>query len=351
MPLGGTTLYAKWDAIEYTISINANGGTKQDGSAIESIAQDYGTDITNPGTPFKKGNTFDGWFIVGTDTKYEFPATMPAENVSIEARWTVNTYDVIFYNYDGTEYNKTSPEFGAAISAPEGEPVREHYTFVGWSLTNDTTDDETETPIDFTTAGITVDVENNKFYPIFKRVPVTLELIANSSARVTTDGAVAPITGYIYGIATKTNTTKLTEKYLAVKGDGELIITPTKYNLCGTGTKVEVYDKVDKIVVETYYIVIFGDLNGDSAIDAIDDSMLINEAFGTTMWSRETEADGTTANSDFTYYRVLAADLNGDGRVNDQDSAELKLVVMYAAKINQEVKLTTDNKTERTPQS
>ncbi len=343
MPLGGVTLYAKWDAIEYTININANGGTNKDGSAIESIAQDYGTEITAPADPVKEGYTFNGWFVAGTETKYTFPETMPDENVNIEAKWTINPYDVIFYNYDGTEYNKTSPDFGTAIAAPEGEPVREHYTFVGWSLTNDTTDDETETPIDFATANLTVTVGGNKFYPIFKRVPVTLELIANSSARVTTDGAEPPITGYIYGIAAKTNVAKLTEKYLAVKGDGELIVTPTKYNLCGTGTKVEVYDNVDQVVVETYYIVIFGDLNGDSYTDTIDRSMLINEVFGNTIWSQPKNLNDED-NDDYAYHLVLAADLNGDGNVRDNDLSLITDVTLYAATIKQEVELTTESK-------
>lgn len=343
MPLGGTTLYAKWDAIEYTININANGGTNKDGSAIDSITQDYGTAVTAPADPVKEGYTFNGWYVAGTETKYTFPETMPDENVNVEAKWTINPYDVIFYNYDGTEYNKTSPDFGTAIAAPAGEPVREHYTFVGWSLTNDTTDDETETPIDFATANLTVKVGGNKFYPIFKRVPVTLELIANSSARVTTDGAEPPITGYIYGIAAKTNVAKLTEKYLAVKGDGELIVTPTKYNLCGTGTKVEVYDKVDQVVVETYYVVIFGDLNGDSYTDTIDRSMLINEVFGNTIWSQTKGLDGND-NDDYAYHLVLAADLNGDGSVRDNDLSLLTDVTLYAATIKQEVELTTESK-------
>ena len=343
MPLGGVTLYAKWDAIEYTININANGGTNKDGSAIESIAQDYGTAVIAPADPVKEGHTFNGWYVVGTETKYTFPETMPDENVNIEAKWTINPYDVIFYNYDGTEYNKTSPDFGTAIAAPEGEPVREHYTFVGWSLTNDTTDDETETPIDFATANLTVTVGGNKFYPIFKRVPVTLELIANSSARVTTDGAEPPITGYIYGIAAKTNVAKLTEKYLAVKGDGELIVTPTKYNLCGTGTRVDVWDNVDEKIVETYYIVIFGDLNGDSYTDTIDRSMLINEVFGNTIWSQPKNLNDED-NDDYAYHLVLAADLNGDGNVRDNDLSLITDVTLYAATIKQEVELTTESK-------
>ena len=350
MPLNGAALIAKWTIVQYTITIDADGGTYEDGTVIENIKLDYNAPITNaPESPVKEGYTFDNWYIVaedGTSTEvYTFPANMPAKNVSIVAKWTIVAYEVIFYNYDGSvyyDYEGTKLDYQTPIdAAPAGEPVREHYIFVGWSQTENP-DPATETAIDFATAGIKVPVGGLKFYPIFKRVTVTLELVAESSAKVTTENATAPITGYIYGIATKTDETTLTSKYLDVVGDGKLIITPTKYYLCGTGTKVEVYDNVDQVVVETYYIVIFGDVNGDSGVDMIDVSMLLNEVAGNTKWSKETYLD--EANADYAYYRVLAADLNGDGTVNNTDYGCLKSVTLYAAEINQEVELTTDSK-------
>ena len=76
----------------------------------------------------------------------------------------------------------------------------------------------------------------------------------------------------------------------------------------------------------------------------IDVSLLLNEVSGNTKWSKETY-DGAP-NADYVYYRVLAADLNGgdDGRVDNTDYACLKSVTLLAAKINQEVENTTDNK-------
>ena len=69
------TLYAKWAANTYTITFDTAGG-----SEIAPITQDYGTAITAPADPTREGYTFIGW-----DT--EIPTTMPAENITLKARW------------------------------------------------------------------------------------------------------------------------------------------------------------------------------------------------------------------------------------------------------------------------
>ena len=69
------TLYAKWTANTYTITFDTAGG-----SEIAPITQDYGTAITAPADPTREGYTFIGW-------DREFPETMPAENITLKARW------------------------------------------------------------------------------------------------------------------------------------------------------------------------------------------------------------------------------------------------------------------------
>ena len=69
------TLYAKWAANTYTITFDTAGG-----SEIAPITQEYGTVITAPEAPTREGYTFIGW-----DT--EIPTTMPAENITLKARW------------------------------------------------------------------------------------------------------------------------------------------------------------------------------------------------------------------------------------------------------------------------
>lgn len=69
------TLYPVWNANKYTITFDSNGG-----SEIAPITQDYGTAITAPADPTREGYTFIGWDM-------EIPTTMPAENITLKARW------------------------------------------------------------------------------------------------------------------------------------------------------------------------------------------------------------------------------------------------------------------------
>ena len=70
------TLYAKWTINQYTITFKPENGDKD-----TTITQDYGTAVTAPANPTRTGYTFAGW-------DREIPATMPAENMTVTARWT-----------------------------------------------------------------------------------------------------------------------------------------------------------------------------------------------------------------------------------------------------------------------
>ena len=67
------TLYAGYSPA--TITFDTKGGT-----TVDPITQEYGTEITKPSNPTKKGYIFDGW-----DTT--IPSTMPANNMTISAKW------------------------------------------------------------------------------------------------------------------------------------------------------------------------------------------------------------------------------------------------------------------------
>ena len=80
MAIGGTETgnkeyWAKWEINQYTITVKP-----ENGKADITITQDYGTAITAPADPTREGYTFIGW-----DT--EIPTTMPAENITLKARW------------------------------------------------------------------------------------------------------------------------------------------------------------------------------------------------------------------------------------------------------------------------
>ena len=119
MPAENITVKAQWEINRYTITFDTAGG-----SEIAPITQDYGTNITAPANPTRKGYTFKGW-------DKEIPETMPAENMTVKAQWEINQYAITFDTNGGSEIAPITQDYGTAITAP-ADPTREGYTFIGW---------------------------------------------------------------------------------------------------------------------------------------------------------------------------------------------------------------------------
>ena len=113
------TLYPVWNTNKYTITFDTNGG-----SDIAPITQDYGTEITAPDNPTRKGYTFKGW-------DKEIPETMPAENMTVKAQWKINQYTITFDTNGGSEIAPITQDYGTEITAPDN-PTRKGYAFRGW---------------------------------------------------------------------------------------------------------------------------------------------------------------------------------------------------------------------------
>ena len=119
MPAENITVKAQWEINQYTIAFDTNGG-----SEIAPITQDYGTEITAPDNPTRKGYAFKGW-------DKEIPKTMPAENITVKAQWEINQYTITFDTNGGSEIDSITQDYGTAITAP-ADPTRKGYTFKGW---------------------------------------------------------------------------------------------------------------------------------------------------------------------------------------------------------------------------
>ena len=119
MPADNITVKAQWEINQYTIAFDTNGG-----SEIAPITQDYGTEITAPDNPTRKGYTFKGW-------DKEIPKTMPAENITVKAQWEINQYTITFDTNGGSEIAPITQDYGTEITAPD-KPTRKGYTFKGW---------------------------------------------------------------------------------------------------------------------------------------------------------------------------------------------------------------------------
>lgn len=121
MPTEDSTFTAVWTVKQYTLTFNTDGG-----SEIAPITQDYGTAVTAPADPTRTGYTFSGW-------DKAIPETMPAENTTITARWSVNRYTITFDTNGGSAVSAITKNYGAAVSAPTA-PTKTGYTFAGWQL-------------------------------------------------------------------------------------------------------------------------------------------------------------------------------------------------------------------------
>ena len=126
MPAENITVTAQWEINRYTITFDTAGG-----SDIAPITQDYGTNITAPANPTRKGYTFKGW-------DKEIPETMPAENITVKAQWEINQYTIAFVTNGGSEIAPITQDYGTKITAP-ADPTREGYTFIGWDKAIPTT--------------------------------------------------------------------------------------------------------------------------------------------------------------------------------------------------------------------
>ncbi len=120
MPAENVVIEGNFDVNEYIVTYLVDG--KDYG---EKEMYKYGTPVTLRKDPEKAGHTFSGWNQMDG-------FTMPAKNVVIEGSFNVNNYTVV-YKVDGEVVGDTeSYEFGAPVSL-RTEPRKEGYTFSGWN--------------------------------------------------------------------------------------------------------------------------------------------------------------------------------------------------------------------------
>ena len=94
-----------------------------DGTTYKTYTIEEGATISAEAEPTKEGYAFSGWS--------EIPSIMPDHDVTVTGTFTINKYKLA-YMVDGTDYKLYDVEYNSAIT-PETAPVKEGYTFSGWS--------------------------------------------------------------------------------------------------------------------------------------------------------------------------------------------------------------------------
>ena len=176
------TLYAIWAPNNHTLIWDFNGGSSSETEGIDYTAGgsvNYGTKIDYPSdaSMSKAGYTFTGWS--------SSPATMPDDNLTITAQWSVQSY-TITWNVNGSTYTtgdpSTSAESGTKWSAltlptaPADNTLSDcdRTKFVGWS-TSPLFGDGNDAPADLfkTTSDANADshtiTEATTFYAVFAK--------------------------------------------------------------------------------------------------------------------------------------------------------------------------------------
>ena len=124
------------------------------GSEVNRASYKYEADISSAGEAYtpttppagKKGFKFDGWYADADGSKpYDFTdKTMPAQNITVYAKWVAPVYTVTFYKHTGEEYGLECPvKYGETVPYEE-DTIDQYadtpagYEFLGWVLKDGT---------------------------------------------------------------------------------------------------------------------------------------------------------------------------------------------------------------------
>lgn len=125
---GNIVLYSNYKINQYTITFESNGGT-----SVEPITQNYATAVSEPSAPAKNGYIFDGWYSdEALENKYVFN-TIPAENITIYARWKLARYEIKYHLAGGVNDEENPSEYTIlSENITFKQPKRDGYEFRGW---------------------------------------------------------------------------------------------------------------------------------------------------------------------------------------------------------------------------
>ena len=189
------TMVAQWNATPYTITFDEAGG-----NAVNDINYTIESTATLPSTA-KAGYTFNGWkpeTSVGSwsnSQTYSAGTTLTGKygSVTMVAQWTVQTYDIHYYDQGGETFSgsfsgayPTTPTYGTATTLVS--PTKANYNFDGWFVNSACTG----SPI--TTIGATSYTSDINLYAKWTINAHTVTINVNNSAygRVSSTSVEAP---------------------------------------------------------------------------------------------------------------------------------------------------------------
>ena len=117
-------------AHNWVVTFNPDNG----GDAFKRNVEYEGKAIKPTPDPEKTGYTFDGWYLDGAEEPFSFDTTITSD-ITLKAKWTLNTYTVTFDPNGGNELAEADKTKVVKIGEAYGElptPTRKGYNFAGW---------------------------------------------------------------------------------------------------------------------------------------------------------------------------------------------------------------------------
>lgn len=119
------TLFAKWTPKSYKVTFKTDKDTPYH---EQNVA--YKNFATKPSAPGKTGYIFDGWYEdEDCHDAFNFGTAITGD-ITLYAKWTVNTYTVTVNNDNGTPPTKTHPAYNTKVEVDV--PEKAGYAFIGW---------------------------------------------------------------------------------------------------------------------------------------------------------------------------------------------------------------------------
>jgi uncharacterized repeat protein (TIGR02543 family) len=132
---GDRRVYAKWTAIQYTVSFDADGGSPAAQTRMVNSGDSIG-DSNMPPDPVKTGFAFDGWYTEQNGGGTPFTAsTIVTADSAVYATWRILQHTVTFDADGGSPARQTKrvvngDSIGNSNMPPN--PVKSGHTFSGW---------------------------------------------------------------------------------------------------------------------------------------------------------------------------------------------------------------------------
>lgn len=126
MPSQNITYYAKWQVNPYTISFVSN-----EGSVINPMTFNYLAPIVITQTPERLGYRFEGWYTDSSLTQAFTLQAMPANNITLYAKWDNQSITITFDSSGGSLITAIVGTPKEVFNEPN-DPTRDGYLFCGW---------------------------------------------------------------------------------------------------------------------------------------------------------------------------------------------------------------------------